>query len=99
MSSIRLRKNNPYSRGAIFVFKDGTSFLRRTPVAYEGSYTDVSHLVRTDDTLSNIAFKHYGDSKYWWLIADVNEIHNPFELPIGTHILIPDFERAKTLYM
>lgn len=98
MPVINLRINNPYARGIIFSFSGGDKFLRRDKIEYSPAPTDNLHLVRTDDTLSNLAYKYYGDSKYWWIIADANSIHDVFDLATdyaGKNILIPDFDRVQ----
>jgi len=37
-----------------------------------------------------IAYKFYKDTLKWFVIADVNEIENPFDLITGTDIIIPN---------
>lgn len=38
-----------------------------------------TYIVEASDWWDLISYKTYGDVKYWWLIALVNGIHNPFE--------------------
>ena len=43
------------------------------------------------DRIEHIAAKTLGTSSLWWKIMDINpEIINPFEIPIGTQLRIPN---------
>lgn len=60
--------------------------------------TDYIYRVTTLDCnrLDLIAEKYYNNPLLWWVIAETNEIYDPFkELPIGTLIRVP---RVETLY-
>lgn len=87
---IILRENNPYSLSEIIVLDDGSLVLERHKVNYVKSDRDRYFTTIQDDTIWNIAHQAYGDSKYWWIIADVNNIESPFELEAGLSLLIPD---------
>lgn len=50
------------------------------------------HTVRRGDTLSQIAFKEYGDPAQWRIIADHNAIRNPLVLTPGWELEIPPLE-------
>lgn len=41
------------------------------------------------DRLDIVAYEYYQDSSYWWLIAMVNNIIDPFILVPGTQLKIP----------
>lgn len=43
----------------------------------------------TCNRIDIIAFRYYGRSTYWWIIALANKIIDPFDLPIGTTLRIP----------
>ena len=95
---IELRTNNLYASGAIEEFNNGEKSLIREPVDFVIDSTDNSyHIITKFDRLDLIAYQFYGTiiedaSKYWWVIADVNEITNPLDLKdlVGTRIVIPD---------
>ena len=57
------------------------------PVSDNDTYIEItaSNKYRID-TLAN---EYYGDSKYWWIIANVNNLSDPFEIPVGTVLRIP----------
>lgn len=49
------------------------------------------HIVTVGQDLLMLASQYYGDFTKWTLIADKNpSIDNPFELPIGMELIIPD---------
>ena len=91
--------NNLYSNGFNITLTQGRQLLKRNKEIYKPSaLNDRSHKLVDGDTLWALAFKFYGDSKLWWIIADVNNIINPLELDtlVGTEIIIPDFDIIKT---
>ena len=49
----------------------------------------IKHIYSTGDTLSKIAFEHYGDPRYWWLIAWFNSKPTDFHCKIGDTIIVP----------
>lgn len=64
------------------------------------SNKDKVHIVIDGERLDTIAYKYYGNSKYWWVLADANDIKdtliNPFVLDSGTKLLIPDLDNFKS---
>lgn len=42
--------------------------------AVEESETDVYIITNSSDRLDQLAYKYYGDAKYWWVIAAVNNL-------------------------
>lgn len=51
------------------------------------------HLVSYGENLFNLANEYYDDFRLWYLIAEKNpDITNPFQLPIGKELIIPDIE-------
>lgn len=97
VEEIELRGNNLYRNGEVIDFGDGESILTRELIPFEGTVKDIYYTVRRDDRIDLIAYSHYSrivedSSKYWWVIADANNIHNPMDLEdlVGTEILIPN---------
>jgi prophage DNA circulation protein len=44
-----------------------------------------------NDRIDLVAYKFYRDASSWWQIMDYNpEIVNPFDIPVGTSIRIPN---------
>lgn len=95
---LELRSNNLYASGTIEEFPNGEKSLTRQAINFEVDSTDnVYHIVTKFDRIDLIAYQFYKDavedaSKYWWVIADVNNINNPLDLTslVGTRIVIPD---------
>ena len=48
-----------------------------------------SHLVRDGDSLASIAYAHYRDPTRWRVIAEANEIDDPFRLRRGATLSVP----------
>lgn len=82
--------DNPYTTGFIMVYNEGDSSLERFPIKYKQSINDKLHMVTTWDTLSDLAYDFYGSSKWWWLIADVNNVFDPFNLTPHKELIIPN---------
>lgn len=52
--------------------------------------TYILHKVELGETLDSIALDSYSNSTYFWVIADFNQIKDPFkELEVGTMLKIP----------
>lgn len=94
IEDLELRINNPFSIGNIFIFDEGDYILDRESIQVEKSIRDRYHTIIDDETLGTIAFNFYGNSKWWWVIADVNNISWPFKLETGLTILIPDINKV-----
>ena len=99
MSNIRLRKDNPFSTGVVTSYATGNPVLKRKPIIYMGSELDELYVVKNNDNLFSIARDKYQNSRWWWLIADANNLINPLELQIGQILLIPHFLTITTLYL
>lgn len=58
----------------------------------------VKHKIKSGDTLDSLALYYYGNPTYYWIIADFNDILDPFlPLVVGEIISIPTFQ-ALTFY-
>jgi hypothetical protein len=53
---------------------------------------DVIHEFEVTEELDLLAFDFGGKTRLFWLIADVNEIIDPFNIPVGTKLIIPPEE-------
>lgn len=49
----------------------------------------VEHVLQAGERLDVVAWKYYGDSEYWWVVAIANRIMDPFSLTVGTRLRIP----------
>jgi hypothetical protein len=95
-----VRFDDLYRNGEIQVFENGDKLLQRPLIKVEASLTDSYYKVKDLDNLPLIAYKSYegtieNASKYWWVIADANNIENPLDLSklVGKSILIPNIQK------
>lgn len=102
--ALELRKNNLYSNGGVYSLTDNEELLLREIIPFKGTVTDQYHTVVQGDRLDLVAWKYYRDlvedaSKYWWLIADANNIIHPLDLSdyVGKELLIPNLTKAELL--
>lgn len=95
--AILLNKNDLYSTGFVIELENA-KLLKRGKFNYNNATAgDESHVLKEGEYLWDLAYKFYGDSKLWWIIADTNDIYNPFELEIGVELVIPDFETINAI--
>jgi nucleoid-associated protein YgaU len=94
---MELREDNPYAYSVEILFDEGDSMLERAPLIISPDPTDTRHRVQQYDTLSDLSGKYYRSSKWWWVIADTNNLINPLELEVGSILIIPDLKRVKAL--
>lgn len=94
---LNLNSNNLYRTGSIFIDDSGERTLQRDLITVEPSSSNRYHIVTNFDRLDLLAYKFYKNtiqdpSKYWWIIADANNIENPLDLEsvIGKRIIVPD---------
>lgn len=87
-----LKGASPYNNAYALKYNDGDYSLEAKPLVVPESPNDIQHTVKDGETLQNIAFRYYGDSGKWYIIAEANKILNPFkELEMGTLIRIPTY--------
>lgn len=83
---------SPYNNAYALKYNDGDYSLEAKPPVVPESSNDIQHTVKDGETLQNIAFRYYGDSGKWYIIAEANKILNPFkELEMGNLIRIPTY--------
>jgi len=97
MAILKLKINNPWTVGKITVFDDGTESLDRSRLKHVPSIKDKFHIVRDFDDLQLIASIFYNDSKWWWVIYDINNLDDMFILEVGKSLIIPDLDKIKAL--
>lgn len=102
---IRLRDDNPYANGRINAYADGTAELDRDFPEYNGGEGDQYYTVKIGDELDEIAYRYYKNKlenaqRYWYVLADVNNIENPLDISdwVGRNIVIPDILNFKLIY-
>lgn len=50
------------------------------------------YTVQGGDVIDKIAHDHYGNSRWWWIIALANTLFWPLDLTVGQQLVIPDLE-------
>ena len=83
-------KESLYDKGYIINYPNGEQSLQRDVLVYKEDIEDGLYTIRDGDNLTMIAYKFYKDPLKWFVIADVNEIENPFNLEVGRDIIIPN---------
>ena len=53
------------------------------------SLTTIGHLWTQGDRYYKLAYEHYGNPEYWWIIAWFNEIPTESQLELGDVVYIP----------
>ena len=69
---------SPYDGAVALKYDEGDYSLEVTPPLVPHTSNDKQHTVMDGETLPNIAYRYYGDSGKWYLIAEANNILNPF---------------------
>ncbi len=103
--SLELKKNNLYANASIIEFDNKEQVLLRDFYFTIDMFEEFDyHTVVEGDELSKIAYKYYinkvkDPSKYWGIIADVNNIINPLDISelVGVDIFIPSILEVKKL--
>lgn len=83
-------KTDAYSDSYRIIYEEGDESLQRRPINHREDINDIVYTIREEDTLTRIAFKFYSNPLLWFLIADANNIINPFDIEIGQNIIIPN---------
>jgi len=94
---MEVQNNNLFITGFITNFSDGTRLLERKVIQLTPNTPFKSYPVKDTDTLLGIAKRFYGDCKYWFILADVNNVEFPMEVESGTIIKIPDLKYVLSL--
>jgi nucleoid-associated protein YgaU len=81
-----------YRTAKTTVDKDTNKSYMETTIYPKVSASNSDIYIITDETdrLDLLAFKYYGDSKMWWIIANANNINDAtFYVEPGTQLRIP----------
>ena len=85
-------RSDTYTDSFRIIYPEGDESLERRPINHKEDINDSVYTIKDGDTLTNIAFKFYDEPNLWFLIADANEIINPFDLEVGKNIIIPNHQ-------
>lgn len=82
---------DPYLTGRVIQLSPTERFLSPNLVV-KGIEQYKKHLVDSDDTVLSIANQHFnGDTRLWFQIAELNNLSDPLNLPVGEFLKIPDY--------
>ena len=92
-----MKDSSRYNWSVWYVDKNGDFLGTRQPLKLREHETDFFHVVTDIDSkrIDLIAWKYYRDVNLWWVIAEFNNIINPLEIPVGTTLRIPSYERIQ----
>ena len=65
---------SPYDNGFTLNYGDGDYSLESYPLLIPSSPNDFQHTLKEGETLQNIAYRYYGDSGKWYIIAEYNNL-------------------------
>jgi len=79
-----------YSTGFTEVFEDGSMLLLRKPIILTNQVETTLEPVKNGDDLLNISFRTMGSPLNWYIIAEINNIIDPFDFyDDGDNLIIP----------
>jgi len=76
-------------RGVPFIRQYGSANMTHPTAEQRRQLTRIGHVWKVGDRFYKLAHKHYGDAKYWWVIAWYNKKPTESHLKIGDVIKIP----------
>ena len=96
LSNKQYREDNRVSRYSVFPYyynrEDNKYVNGITAPLKKQNVNFVSHKVERNDTLDSLSLYYYGNSIYFWAIADFNDITDCYaDLKVGNIIKIPTF--------
>ena len=81
-----------YTLVPIFYNKLDKKYQPGFPMRLDKSTLCINHKVEAGDTLDSMALFYYGNPTYYWIIADFNDIMDPFlPLTVGETLKVPTF--------
>lgn len=90
---------NRVSRYSVFPYyydEKSNKYLYGITSQLEKDIPYVSHIVQQNDTLDSLALYYYNNPTYYWIIADFNNINDPYiQLKKGIKLKIPTFSKVK----
>ena len=103
--ALELEINNLYGNAELLDFPfDGEQMLVREPLVFPAQISQLYYRIKKDDRLDLIAYRFYSPrvedaAKFWWVIADANNIFDPMDLTeyLGHEITVPDISTVLLL--
>jgi len=76
-------------RGVKRIHQYATPKIYHPKMSQRRNLLSVAHIWKSTDRLSNLAYTHYGDVRYWWVIAWYNGYPTEAHLFAGAKLQIP----------
>ena len=87
-------KESRYRRCELLRDPENRRYLARMETRkYPCAPDDRFYMVQPGDRVDNLAYKFFGDSQYWWVICEMNDILFPLPLEPGTILRYPSMGR------
>ena len=97
-------KNSRYNRPEVKVLgiigRDGEVrkwLTLRNPLSRDDFTAGTNRIRKAGEELDLIAYEEFGDSRLWYIIAEVNNIPDPTSVPAGTTLFIPSLREVLSL--
>ncbi len=92
---MEIKENDLFYNGTITVLSNGAEILESPIYNVPTSMRYDLHTVCDGDEITKLAYKYYKNkvqdsSKFWFVIAIVNDLAKPWSLEIGSLLKIPD---------
>ncbi len=68
-----------YTAFPYYYHTEDKKFVYGTTAHIDKNISYLIHKVRQEDTLDSLSLLYYGRPDYYWIIADYNDIQDPFE--------------------
>ena len=77
------------ARGRSFIRHYSTPILRYPTDQEKKTLVQIGHIWKTGDRYYKLADQHYGDPRYWWVLAWYNKKPTEAHLNLGDSVYIP----------
>jgi hypothetical protein len=91
---MQIRRDSRFVTVPLYTYIDTTTAVeyfwglpRRLEFVDDDEFVD--HYPKENEQLHQIAFHYYGNSFLWWVIAQVNDVYRPWDLPTDAPLRIP----------
>ena len=68
-------------------YDDETIFEERERLVMAADETDETYRVQDGDTWRGIAYRLYGEARYYWILVELHHMIDPFEVPRTGRVL------------
>jgi Contractile injection system tube protein len=84
------RDGTPLRATVSLSLMSGAEGPKRTNPTSGAEQSDRRYVLRRGETLQSVAYAVYGDAAAWRHIAEANDIDDPFRVPLGFELLLPE---------